>query len=162
MFPIYGHLVGLDEVQIGLLFSLSSLVDMALFYPAGQIMDNRGRKWTAVPGTAILSLSMLALPLLPSLTGIIIFAILSGIGNGITTGVLLTIGSDIAPDVERGQFLAAWRLQLDAGQTAAPLVVGALSEVATLATATYCVFALGLGGALVFSLLMRETLNKDA
>lgn len=162
LLPIFGHGFGLDEVQIGLLFSLSSIIDILMFYPAGQIMDDRGRKWTAVPGTLLLSLSLLVLTMIPSVTGMLLFAVLSGLGNGITTGVLVTIGSDVAPDVERGQFLGVWRLQLDIGHTAAPLIIGYLSEIVSLSIATLSIFCCGLAGAVIFSFLMKETLVKKS
>ena len=158
LFPVFGHTLGMDEVMIGLLFSLSSVVDMLMFYPAGQVMDINGRKWTAVPGTVLLSVSVAVLPFVPSITGMFLFAIISGLGNGITTGVLLTIGSDIAPDTERGQFLGVWRLLLDAGHTASPLIVGSLSEVASLSLATLSISIVGMTGAVIFALLMKETL----
>ena len=142
------------------MFSLSSIVDMLLFYPAGQIMDNMGRKWTAVPGIMVLSASLVLLSLFPTMTGLLIFAILSGFGNGITTGVLLTIGSDIAPDVERGQFLGIWRLQIDIGNSASPLLVGAFSNIASLSVAALCISCFGLLGAAIFIFLMEETLNR--
>lgn len=160
LFPLFGHSIGMDAVQIGMLFSLSSIVDMIMFYPAGQIMDSKGRKWTAVPGILVLSLSLLLLTLFPTINGMLLFAILSGLGNGITTGVLVTIGSDIAPDVERGQFLGIWRLQIDLGYSAAPLLVGALSGVASLSAAAMCIFCFGLAGAAVFVFLMEETLTR--
>lgn len=160
LFPLFGHSIGMDAVQIGMLFSLSSIVDMLMFYPAGQIMDNLGRKWTAVPGILVLSLSLLLLTIFPSMAGMLVFAILSGLGNGITTGVLVTIGSDIAPDVERGQFLGIWRLQIDLGYSASPLVVGALSNVASLSIAAMCIAGFGLAGAAIFVFLMQETLNR--
>jgi len=161
LFPIFGHSIGMDEVQIGMLFSLSSIVDMLMFYPAGQIMDNKGRKWTAVPGLLVLSVSLLLLTIIPTTTGMLIFAILSGLGNGITTGVLVTIGSDIAPDVERGQFLGIWRLLLDVGMTTAPLIVGTLSGIASLSIATMSIFCFGLTGAAIFTFMMEETLSRN-
>lgn len=161
LFPIFGYGLGLDEVMIGLLFSISSIIDMLMFYPAGQIMDNRGRKWTAVPGTLILSTSLIILPLINSIFGMLIFAVVSGIGNGITTGVLLTMGSDVAPDNDRGQFLGIWRLQTDVGQATAPLIVGSLSEFASIFAASLSIFAIGLTGASIFAFLVKETLRKN-
>ena len=39
LFPLFGYRYGLDVAEIGFLFSVSSAVDMCMFYPAGQIMD---------------------------------------------------------------------------------------------------------------------------
>jgi len=160
LFPLVGHGFGLDAVQIGLLFSLSSIIDLLMFYPAGQIMDKKGRKWTAVPGMLIFTLSLAVLPLMPTLNGMLLFALLSGLGNGITTGLLLTIASDVAPDTERGQFLGVWRLQIDIGHTMAPVLLGTLAEIASLAVATLSIVGFGFVGTAIFAFLMQETLES--
>lgn len=160
LFPLFGHGIGLDVVHVGLLVSLSSAIDTLMFYPAGQIMDRRGRKWTSVPGMLILSLSMAVLPLLPTLPGMLVFAVVSGLGNGITSGVLLTIGSDLAPDAERNQFIGWWRLELDTGVMLAPVIVGAIAESISLAAASLAIMGFGLAGATILALFMKETLKK--
>lgn len=161
LFPLFGHGIGLDVVHVGLLVSLSSAIDTLMFYPAGQVMDRKGRKWTSVPGMLILSLSMATLPLLPNLTGMMVFAVLSGLGNGITTGVLLTIGSDVAPEVERNQFMGFWRLELDTGVVLAPVIVGTIAESVSLSAASLTIMGFGLAGAAVLVLYMKETLIKN-
>ena len=40
LFPLFGHSIGMDAVQIGMLFSLSSVVDMLMFYPVAGIVDH--------------------------------------------------------------------------------------------------------------------------
>jgi len=160
LFPLFGHGIGLDVVYVGLLVSLSSAIDTLMFYPAGQVMDRKGRKWTSVPGMLILSLSMAILPLMPNLTGMLVFAILTGLGNGITTGVLLTIGSDVAPEAERNQFMGFWRLELDTGVVLAPVIVGTIAESVSLSAAALTIMGFGLAGAVVLVLYMKETLIK--
>jgi len=160
LFPLFGHGIGLDVVHVGLLVSLSSAIDMLMFYPAGQVMDRKGRKWTSLPGMLILSLSMAILPLMPNLTGMLVFAVLSGLGNGITTGVLLTIGSDVAPEAERNQFMGFWRLELDTGVVLAPVIVGTIAESVSLSAAALTIMGFGLAGAVVLVLYMKETLIK--
>jgi MFS family permease len=134
---------------------------MIMFYPAGKIMDAYGRKWTAVPGTIILAISLIILPLIPSYWGLVVFALLSGLGNGITSGVLLTIGSDFAPRAERNQFLGLWRLQSDIGMALAPFVVGMLAESVSLLVAAWCISGFGFTGAAMLGIFVKETLNKN-
>ena len=161
LFPLFGHSIGLNVVHIGSLVSLSSAIDTMLFYPAGQVMDRKGRKWTSVPGMLLLSLAMAMLPLLPNLTGMLLFAIISGLGNGITTGVLLTIGADLAPEAERNQFLGLWRLELDMGVVLAPVIVGAIAESVSLGTAALTIMGFGFTGAAILAFYMKETLVKN-
>lgn len=160
LFPLFGHSIGLDVVHIGSLVSLSSAIDTMMFYPAGQVMDRKGRKWTSVPGMLLLCLSMVMLPLLPNITGMLSFAVISGLGNGITTGVLLTIGADLAPEVERNQFLGLYRLQLDTGVVLAPVIVGSIAESVSLAASALTIMGFGIIGAAVLAFCMKETLKK--
>ena len=58
-----------------------------------------------------------------------------GLGNGISAGVVMTLGADAAPAADRAQFMGGWRMCSDFGAAAGPLVVSAVSSVASLAAA---------------------------
>ena len=58
-----------------------------------------------------------------------------GLGNGISAGIVMTLGADASPSKARAQFLAGWRLCSDLGNAAGPLLISAISAVATLAVA---------------------------
>ena len=62
LIPLWGGAIGLDPASIGLAFGLSSALDAAMFYPAGWLMDVRGRKWTLVPSLALLGASLVLMP----------------------------------------------------------------------------------------------------
>jgi len=161
--PLYGSLVlHLDVTQIGLLFSIASLVDMALFYPTGLIMDRLGRKWAIVPSALIMALGLALVPLATSFEGLLLAAVLNGFGNGLGSGVMLTLGADLAPTKSRGEFLGLWGLIGDAGVSSGPLLVGAVTDLLALAPATWAIAASGLAAGAVFALLVPETLKKKA
>jgi hypothetical protein len=69
------------------------------------------------------------------------------VGNGLGSGIVMTLGADAAPVVGRGQFLGAWRLCGDIGNTGGPLLVGGLAALASLATASVVIGVLALVGA---------------
>jgi hypothetical protein len=58
-----------------------------------------------------------------------------GLGNGISAGVVMTLGADASPEVSRTQFLGGWRLCSDLGNATGPMVISAVSAVAPLAAA---------------------------
>jgi MFS family permease len=161
LFPIAGFALGLGLVEISLVFSVSMLIDMLLFYPAGLLMDKHGRKWAAVPGMLLLSISIFCLVIVPGLPGLWLFALISGIGNGITSGVLLTLATDLAPDTQRSQFIGIWRTQLDTGVVAAPALIGYLTDTVSLAVSALCISGLGLLGTCLLAFLVQETLVKE-
>lgn len=156
--PLYAaDVVGLDLDQIGLIVTLSAAIDMSLFYPAGIIMDRFGRKFASVPSFAIQGLGMALVPLTGSFATLLLATLVIGFGNGLGSGCMLTLGSDLAPKESMGEFLGMWRLIGDTGQTGAPLVVGTVADALSLSMATLVIAAAGFGAALVLGLFVPET-----
>jgi MFS family permease len=161
--PLFGQAVGLDVEAIGLVYSLSSIVDIALFYPSGVLADRYGRKWSAVPSMAFYALGLALLPLVSGLYSLLAAAVLLGFANGIGTGVVMIIGADLArASGRRGQFLGLWRLIGDVGMSGAPLFVGTVVGSAGLAAASFAVAGLGVVGVLVMAFAVVETLQPPA
>ena len=133
--PLWAESIGIDAATTSVIFGISAGVDMLLFYPGGAIMDRFGRVYVAVPSMIVLGLGFLLLPLTSGATSVGLVAALMGLGNGISSGVVLTLGADASPPQDRAQFLAGWRLCSDLGNAAGPLIVSAVSALATLAAA---------------------------
>ena len=76
-------------------------------------------------------------------------ALVLGVANGLSSGVLLTLGADLAPKAHPAPFLGAYRTIADAGQAAAPLAVAAVTSLASLAAAAATMGVLGLVGAAI-------------
>jgi MFS family permease len=161
LIPLFGQSVGLDVQTIGLVYSLSSVVDIALFYPSGVLADRYGRKWSAVPSMAFYAVGLAVLPLSQGFYSLLAAAVLLGFANGIGTGVVMIIGADLARASGRhGQFLGLWRLMGDVGMSGAPLLVGTIVDAAGLAAASLAVAGIGVAGALVMAFLVVETLRE--
>ncbi len=125
--PLWADAMGLSASTISLLYALSMAFDVALFFPGGAIMDRFGRWWVCVPSMFVMSLCLAALPLTTTTTAIAILASILGIGNGVSSGIVLTLGADASPSFGRAQFLAGWRMMSDAGQTTGPLVISGMT-----------------------------------
>jgi MFS family permease len=133
--PLWADSQGIDAATISLIYGVSAGVDMLLFYPGGAIMDRYGRVFVAVPAMLVLGLGFLLLTLTRDPLGVGLVAALMGLGNGISAGVVMTLGADAAPAADRAQFIGGWRLCNDLGGAAGPLLVSAVSSVAPLAAA---------------------------
>lgn len=155
--PLFGHELGLGIAEIGAVVTVSASADLLLFYPAGALMDRHGRRWVLLPGTALLALGFLLLPLVDGLVAFGLLALLLGLANGFTTGVVMTMGADLAPPAQRAAFLAAWRLLVDAGTTIGPFLLAALIAALGLKTAVFAVGLLGLVGVMMATVFVRET-----
>ena len=144
--PLWAEHIGLDAAQTSLVFAAAALVEVVLFYPAGTVMDRHGRVWVAVPVTLLLGLGLLALPFTTTLAGVAALALLMGVGNGLGSGIVMTLGADAAPTAGRAPFLGVWRLISLVGHNGAALVVGAVAAVATIGVASVAVGLLTLVG----------------
>jgi MFS family permease len=141
--PLWAEHLGLSAEQTSLIFGIASAVDMSLFYPSGKVMDRQGRLAIAVPAMLIMGLSMIALPLAHSALVLTVLAMLMSVGNGIGSGIMMTLGADVAPDQGRLPFLSVWRVMSDTGNAAGPVIVSAVATVSSLAAGIVTIGALG-------------------
>jgi MFS family permease len=158
--PLWGDSIGLNVAQIGLVYGASCFIDAGMFYPVGHVMDRWGRKWAGVPSLLTLSLGLLILPVTTELYGFTLVAMLTGIGNGLGPGIVMTLGADFSPEGRRGEFLGVWRFISDVGSAGGPLVVSFIVGVASLALAAMVTAAFGFTGAAVMWLRVPETLRR--
>lgn len=145
--PLWAEHIGLSAATTSLVFGVANLVDMSLFYPSGHVMDRLGRLWVAVPSMALLGTAMIALPLSHGAVTLGAVAVVMSIGNGIGSGIMMTIGADASPDHDRTTFLSIWRLLSDTGQAIGPLVPAAIATIASLAVGVSVTGLLGLAAA---------------
>lgn len=163
LIPLFGtSVLGLDLQTIGLIMSTSSFIDMTMFYPAGVLMDRLGRKYAIIPSFLCQALGMALLPLSAGAMSLLLFAALIGLGNGLGSGTMMTLGSDLAPRDSLGEFLGVWRLIGDGGSMGAPLAVGAVADALGLSTAALVMAGVGLVAAGVFAFAVPETLSKTS
>lgn len=142
--PLWSAHLGFSPATTSIIFGISGAVDMMLFYPAGKLMDRRGRLWVAIPSMLILGGAILVLPFTTTLAGVTAAAMVMGFGNGIGSGILMTLGADVAPAAVRSQFLGIWRLFSDSGSAAGPLVVAAGAALGSLAAGIAAMGAVGI------------------
>lgn len=146
--PLWAHHLGLSAETTSLVFGVANAVDMALFYPAGRVMDRRGRLAVALPSMVILGCAMMLLPVSRGLLSLGVVAVVMSLGNGIGSGIMMTIGVDTAPVLGRIKFLGVWRLLSDSGNAAGPVVVSVVATVSSLAAGIVAIGSAGLVAAL--------------
>lgn len=149
--PLWAVSVGLDDATAALIIGIAGAVDFALFYTSGQIMDRWGRLASALPCMLGLSVSYFLLAWSGHLDArvgwFVAIAIGMSLANGVGSGILMTLGADLAPRGNPAPFLGAWRFTGDFGQAAAPLVISGVTAVASIAVASGVMGVLGLVGA---------------
>jgi MFS family permease len=151
--PLWAVSIGMPPETAALVIGISGAIDFALFYVSGQLMDRFGRLWGAIPGLVGLAIGHLVLAFTHDLpdaaawfTGV---AVLFGVANGLSSGVILTLGADLAPKAHPAPFLGAYRTIADAGGAAAPLVVAAITSAVSIMAASATMGVVGFVGAAV-------------
>ena len=160
LIPLIGADLELGTTAIGFVVSLSALIDLILFYPAGMIMDRWGRRATAVPSSFMFAASLAALSIVHGFYSLVAVAVALGLANGLSTGIVMTLGTDLAPTERRGEFLGMWRLLTDLGSASGPLAVSLVVTLAPIHAAALFVGALGAAGGVVVYRFVDETLHK--
>nr|HET7860437.1 MFS transporter [Caldimonas sp.] len=52
--PLWAEGIGLDAAATSLIYGLAGGIDMLVFYPAGKVMDRKGRNWVVVPSMLVM------------------------------------------------------------------------------------------------------------
>lgn len=161
LIPLYAsQVIGLDVAAVGVVVSVSGLVDMLMFYPAGWLMDRRGRKHAIVPCFLVMGLGLAMVPLASGFWSLMLAGVVIGIGNGLGSGTMMTLGADLAPREAMGEFLGIWRMIGDVGMVGGPVLIGAVAQALTLGSAATVVGGLSVGAALWFAKRVPETLER--
>lgn len=151
--PLWAVSIGITDANTALIIGIAGGIDFALFYTTGQIMDRWGRMWTALPSMLGLSLGHIALAFThdvpAAVTWFIALTMVLAVANGFGSGLLMTLGADLANPRDPGPFLGAFRFTTDVGGAASPLVLAGLTAVSSLSIAGGIMGVIGLGGAVM-------------
>ncbi|MBS0343032.1 MAG: MFS transporter [Proteobacteria bacterium] len=131
--PLWAEHLGLAPAAASLIYGLAGGIDMLVFYPAGKVMDHKGRRWVAVPSMLIMGAAMLLMPLANGFVTLLLAALAIGFGNGIGSGMIMTLGADHSPRHGRAHFLGVWRLMSDIGSSCGPALLSFLAASLSLA-----------------------------
>jgi MFS family permease len=170
LLPLASQAAGLSRAQTGYITAASYAGDTLLFPIGGLLMDRHGC-WLA----GAVSCGTMAVGLLPLTTAVsgaaagaarghlLAAAIITGVGNGLSSGIVMALGADMAPAHLAGSVLGAFNFVAAAGGVIGPLIVGALAQAAGLRAAAFAAaFAAALGAAWWGLMLPRPNRARDA
>lgn len=146
--PLIADELGVSPAGIGAIVTVSTMADLALFPVAGYVMDRFGRLWALIPSFTLMSVGLVWLGTAASTSAVVAAGAMMGVGNGLSSGGLMTYGSDLSPDDAPGPFLAGLAIFEDVGAIAGPLVVGLVGAQLGLGAASVALAILmAIGGA---------------
>lgn len=163
--PVWAVSIGLGGAETAFWIGVAALIDFALFYTSGQVMDRWGRWWGAVPSMLLMSAAFVALAgthdLPEAAVWFVGITLALGLANGFSSGVILTLSSDLAPRANPAPFLGGWRLTTDACGALTPVVFSAVTAVSTLAVGAVVISVCGVFGAAMLTFWLPRYLPGE-
>lgn len=144
--PLWAVHIGLDGVDSSQIFAAAGVAELLLVYPGGWVMDRLGRVWVVAVLLSVVSAAFLALPLAGTKGELLAVALVMSLGNGLGSGIVMTLGADAAPTRDRAQFLGAWRLMGEVGHAGGSLGLSAVTALVSLPAAAVVLGVAGLTG----------------
>jgi MFS family permease len=145
--PLWAVSIGMSETHTAIIIGIAGGIEFAFFYTGGQIMDRWGRLATALPSVIGLAAGHLILSFTHDLDSkiewFIAAAIIMALFNGVGSGLLMTLGADLADKHNPAPFLGAWRFTIGLGKAGAPLAIAGITAAASLSIAAGALGVLG-------------------
>jgi MFS family permease len=148
--PLLAIQLGISPGETSFIFGLTGLIDFALFYLSGIIMDRYGKFWSSVPSLLALGTTYLFSFLVTDIVTFWILAAVTSLANALSAGINMILGADLAPLGSRNEFLAAFRILTSGGVALAPAMITVLTASVGLASALAATGLLNFVGAFLF------------
>ena len=160
--PFFGAFVlDLDASAIGYITAVGGALDMAFFPLAGWMMDRWGRKFCSVPSFTVMGLGMFLVAVSDTWVLLLLASAVLGVGNGLGSGALMTLGVDLSPPDRISEFLGAWRAIGEVGELSGSVLPGQFGDSVGFENGSMILGAIGLFGGLLILLFVPETLQKS-
>ena len=145
--PLWALHIKMDLSHSTLIIGIAAAVDVALFFVGGKAIDQRGRRFAAVPTMVAVGLGLALIPFSTNVVTFFLVALFLSLGNAMGAGLVMVIGADLAPEGRQNQFLASYRFLLDLGVASAAPVLSIMTAVASLASGLYLIGGVSIAGA---------------
>ena len=123
---LWGLHLGWSEAQISLAIALGSALEMVLMFPGGYLKDRVGRSFILSLCLVFFGGGFLLVPFWGGSWGFIFALVCMSVGNGLGSGINMTIGADLSPDTGRAKFLSIWSVFSQVAVVGGPLGISAV------------------------------------
>lgn len=113
--PLLAIAIGIPPETAALYIGIGGAVELSLFYISGQVMDRFGRRWAAFPTLIGMSVGNLLIFTVTGSSMFLTITIILALANAFSSGLVLVLGADAAPEDARSEFLSSFRLLIDSG-----------------------------------------------
>ena len=158
--PLWGSALGFQTHFITATFAVTALLDAAIFFISGILMDKRGRLWALVPSLTIMPVAIVVMVLWQTPVGFVVGAALLGLGNGFGSGIVMTTGADLSPATRKADFLGIWQAIVAVGTALGPFIIGWLTDSFSLAVGLWATAGIGVLGMVWLVLLIKPAYRR--
>ena len=152
LLPLAAAEAGRTRAGVGALTAASYACDTALFPLGGWLLDRAGCWAAGAAASAVMAAGLL--PLSRPGGSLLAAAMVTGIGNGLSSGIVMALGADLAPANQAGAVLGTFNFIAALGGALGPLAVGALAQAASLRAAAGCAAGVSLFSAMWWGLCL--------
>jgi DHA1 family multidrug resistance protein-like MFS transporter len=125
--PVYAvKVVGLNELQAGLLWGIQVLATIVSKPMMGKLSDGYGRKPVIVAGMVLCALSFASFPLFKAFYLLMMAAAFFGLGEAFVTSSSAALVADICKERHFGTAMGTFGTIFDIGHASGPIVAGIL------------------------------------
>ena len=132
LIPLVGLSLNLNIVSISVAVTASFVCGVCMFPFSGLIMDRFGRRVNGSISLTIFGCGLVSLGFAQNVESFVASAALCGLGNGFSSGLVMTLGGDLAnsfgDEKNRGPFLGVYKLVCDIGGVSGPLIAGVVTN----------------------------------
>lgn len=160
--PLIADSLGLSGTAVGIVVAVSTGADLLLFPLAGVLMDRFGRLFAMAPAFSLMAIGLIMMGLVDSTAGVVVAGSIIGVGNGLSSGSMLTLGTDVAPADAPGPFMAGLSAIQEAGAIVGPLLVGIIADAVGLGGASITLGVLVFVGLGLIMVTVGETRHRPA
>jgi MFS transporter, DHA1 family, multidrug resistance protein len=123
--PLYILSLGMDSLQVGLVFATGALTNTLSRLPAGRLCDRfTDRSLLVAGGLGLFGLALAGFGLCGALPGLLVCAALMGIGMGVAFTVICALIADAVPQQMRGLAVGCYNTSIYAGMLLSSVSMG--------------------------------------
>ncbi len=160
--PIVAQSLGANSSQLGLLSTLSILPGIPAGILSGWIFAKKfGEKKTLFTSYIVLALSCLAIPFIKSYSVLVLTQIIGGFGKGVQIPLLMGLCMGKVSDSKRGSAMGFFQAIYGLGMTAGPIVVGFISDIASLNVGFFVTALVSVIAAFLVNLFVKDSIEIE-
>lgn len=122
--PLYAAKLGYDPAQVGLVFAAQAVTNVVGRVPIGSLADRVDRRWLVAAGLICLALSLAALGQVGRLSGLIVCAVVMGVGMALTFTAIGALIAELVPALQRGLAMGMYNSSIYLGMMSGSTAMG--------------------------------------